>query len=129
MKKLILIIGAFLLLAVSAEAQKDYRARDLEVERYASLPDLLTIDGNIITGVGVDSSSTVWTSSEILPTALAVYEYTVAYVPLAPYLAPDSLQLVPISVAPSAPVLGMMYFDSTDSTLKVYNGISWQSCY
>ncbi len=41
----------------------------------------------------------------------------------------DVLKLTPRSSAPSSPTKGMMYFDSNDDKLKVYDGVAWQACY
>ena len=39
----------------------------------------------------------------------------------------DALILEPRSSVPSEPVRGMMYFDSTSNTVKVYDGEEWHS--
>jgi len=39
----------------------------------------------------------------------------------------DALILEPRSTAPPSPVKGMMYFDSTDNKLKVFDGTVWRS--
>jgi hypothetical protein len=41
----------------------------------------------------------------------------------------DALILEPRSTAPPSPVKGMMYFDSTDNILKVWNGSAWMNCW
>jgi len=41
----------------------------------------------------------------------------------------DVLKLTPRDTAPSSPVAGMIYFDSADGKLKVYDGAAWQACY
>lgn len=40
----------------------------------------------------------------------------------------DVMKLVPRSDAPGSPSEGMMYFDSDDHKLKVYNGSTWTDC-
>lgn len=135
MKKLILLLGAIILLCGQAIAQKDVRARDLDVERHTTFQsdvtflDIIKMDDDTITGIGEDSSGTLWTSYKVLPSALAVAEYTEAYIDGLDYVYLDSLLLTPRATAPAVPILGLLYFDSTDSTLRVYNGIGWQSCY
>ena len=41
----------------------------------------------------------------------------------------DVLKLTPRSTVPSSPVAGMIYFSSSDSKLKVYDGSAWHDCY
>jgi len=41
----------------------------------------------------------------------------------------DVLRLEPRSTAPSSPSEGDMYMDSSDHTLKVYDGTLWQNCW
>jgi len=40
----------------------------------------------------------------------------------------DLIQLTP-TTAPSSPVAGMIYFDSSDNKLKVFDGSTWQNCW
>jgi len=39
------------------------------------------------------------------------------------------MRLEPASTAPSSPVAGDIYFDSTDNKLKCFDGSNWQSCW
>jgi len=41
----------------------------------------------------------------------------------------DALILEPKATAPASPTKGMMYFDSNDNKLKVFDGTVWQSCW
>jgi len=39
----------------------------------------------------------------------------------------DALVLQPRTTAPASPEKGMMYFDSADDRLKVYDGTTWRT--
>ena len=41
----------------------------------------------------------------------------------------DWMTFTPRATAPSSPTAGMVYYDSDDNKLKVYNGSGWQDCY
>jgi len=41
----------------------------------------------------------------------------------------DWMTFTPRATAPSPPIAGMVYYDSDDNKLKVYNGSGWQDCY
>lgn len=86
--------------------------------------------GNKNVFIGFQAGSTLTASDNKLciansntSTPLIWGDFTLKYVTIN-----DVLKLAPRSSAPTSPTEGMIYYDSDDHKLKVYNGTIWQDC-